>query len=71
MTTSDRLGEHVTRNYTVLAPTRSTIDPNVMAVDPSTGTPYTFAHVNSAAGAGGNGSINSPFQTIAQASGRQ
>jgi hypothetical protein len=66
-TTADRLGEHVTRNYTVLAPTRTTLDPNVVALDPSTGTPYTFAHVNSAAAPGGNGSVNSPFQTIAQA----
>ena len=66
-TTADRLGEHVTRNYTVLAPTRTSLDPNVVALDPGTGTPYTFAHVNSAAGPGGNGSVNSPFQTIAQA----
>jgi Right handed beta helix region len=62
-----RLGEHVTRNYTVLAPTRSQVDPNVTAIDPITDTPYTFAHVNSAAAAGGNGTINSPFQTIAAA----
>jgi hypothetical protein len=66
-TTADRLGEHVTRNYTVLAPTRSVVDANVAAVDPQTGTPYTFAHVNSAAAPGGNGTFNSPFQTIAQA----
>jgi hypothetical protein len=59
-----RLGEHVTRNYTVLAPTRSTVDPDVLAINPSTGTAYTFAHVNSAAAPGGNGTINSPFQTI-------
>ena len=62
-----RLGEHVTRNYTVLAPTRSQVDPNVVAIDPLTGSPYTFAHVNSAAAPGGNGTINSPFQTIAAA----
>lgn len=67
ITTADRLGEHVTRNYTVLAPTRSVVDPNVVAIDPHTNTPYTFAHVDSSAAAGGNGSINSPFQTIAQA----
>ncbi len=66
-TTADRLGEHVTRNYTVLAPTRSVVDANVLAVNPQTGTPYTFAQVNSAAAPGGNGSINNPFQTIAQA----
>jgi hypothetical protein len=64
-----RLGEHVTRNYTVLAPTRSQTDPNIVAVDPTTGTPYTFAHVNSAAAAGGTGTINSPFQTITAALG--
>jgi hypothetical protein len=62
-----RLGEHVTRNYTVLAPTRSQVDSNIVAVDPATGSPYTFAHVNSAASPGGNGTINSPFQTIAAA----
>jgi hypothetical protein len=59
-----RLGEHVTRNYTVLAPTRTQTDPNIVAVNPLTGTPYTVAHVNSAAAAGGNGTVNSPFQTL-------
>lgn len=62
-----RLGEHVTRNYTVLAPTRTEIDPNIVAIDPGTGAPYTFAHVNSAAAPGGNGTINAPFQTITAA----
>jgi hypothetical protein len=66
-TAEDRLGEHVTRNYTVLAPTRTRLDPDVVALDPQTGTPYTFAQVNSAAAPGGNGTINSPFQTIAAA----
>ncbi|HEX4072060.1 MAG TPA: right-handed parallel beta-helix repeat-containing protein [Planctomycetaceae bacterium] len=66
-TTADRLGEHVTRNYTVLAPTRTRLDSDVVAIDPQTGTPYTFAHVDSSAAAGGNGTVNSPFQTIAQA----
>ncbi len=62
-----RLGEHVTRNYTVLAPTRSQIESNIVAIDPVTNAPYTVAHVNSAASPGGNGTINSPFQTIAAA----
>jgi hypothetical protein len=62
-----RLGEHVTRNYTVLAPTRTQVDPNIVAINPLTASPYTFAHVNSAAAAGGNGTINSPFQTIGAA----
>ena len=65
-TTADRLGEHVTRNYTVLAPVRTRLDSNLLAVDPQTGTPYTFAHVDSSAASGGNGTVNSPFQTIAQ-----
>jgi hypothetical protein len=66
-TTADRLGEHVTRNYTVLAPVRTRLDSDVIATDPQTGTPYTFAHVESSAAPGGNGTVNSPFQTIAQA----
>jgi hypothetical protein len=66
-TVRDRLAEHVTRNYTVLAPTRTTVQSGLLAVDPQTGTPYTFAHVDSAAGPGGNGNFNSPFQTIGAA----
>jgi hypothetical protein len=66
-TAEGRLGEHVTRNYTVLAPTRSRVDADVVAVDPQTGSPYTFAHVDSAAAPGGNGTVNNPFQTIAAA----
>lgn len=61
-----RMGEHVTRNYTVVAEGHSAVERRV-AVDPSTGLPYTFAHVSSAAAPGGNGSVNSPFQTIAAA----
>jgi hypothetical protein len=62
-----RLGEHVTRNYTVLAPTRTQVDPNVVAINPVTGSAYTVSHVDSAAASGGNGTINSPFQTIGAA----
>jgi len=62
-----RMGEHVTRNYTVLVTSRSNVDPAVMAIDPATSQPYVVAHVNSAAAPGGNGSVNSPFQTIAAA----
>ena len=66
-TVRDRLAEHVMCNYTVLAPTRTTVQSGLLAVDPQTGTPYTFAHVDSAAGPGGNGNFNSPFQTIGAA----
>lgn len=61
-----RLGEHVTRNYTVLAPIRKEVEQRT-AIDPSTGAPYTFAHVSSSAAAGGTGSVLNPYQTIAQA----
>lgn len=66
-----RIGEHVTRNYTVLAPQHVELE-HTLAANPQTGTPYTFAHVSSSAAPGGSGGINDPFQdlTAAQASGR-
>jgi hypothetical protein len=65
-TTEGRLGEHVTRNYTVLATSESQIsDP--LAINPNTHQPYVIAHVDSSAAPGGNGSVNSPFQTLAAA----
>jgi hypothetical protein len=65
-TSYGRMGEHVTRNYTVVAEPHAQYE-TVTATDPATGKPYTFAHVASGAAAGGNGSVNSPFQTIAAA----
>jgi hypothetical protein len=67
-----RIGEHVNRNYTVVAEGHSQIQ-HVTAVDLATGGPYTFAHVVSSAAPGGDGSINNPFNTIAaaQAAGRE
>ena len=62
-----RIGERVVRNYTVLVTPQNEVTPAVLAVDPATGKPYVIAHVDSAAAAGGNGSVNSPFQTIAAA----
>lgn len=70
-TTFSRIGEHVNRNYTVVAPGRHTVE-RTTARDPSNGTVYTFAHVSSAAAPGGTGAVDNPFQSIAaaQASGR-
>lgn len=65
-TTEGRLGEHIVRNYTVLATSHSQLDDPV-AFNPSTHQPYVIAHVDSNAAPGGNGSVNSPFQTIAAA----
>lgn len=61
-----RMGEHVTRNYTVVAESHGQ-DEHLTAIDPATGTPYTFAHVSSSAAPGGTGTASSPFQTIAAA----
>ncbi len=61
-----RIGEHVTRNYTVVAPQRLQVE-QFTAIDPATGKPYTFAQVNSGAAAGGNGSVNDPFSKISTA----
>ena len=61
-----RIGEHVTRNYTVVAEGHRQIEQQT-AIDPATGNPYTFAHVASGAAAGGNGTIASPFNNIAAA----
>ncbi|HLJ10809.1 MAG TPA: right-handed parallel beta-helix repeat-containing protein, partial [Planctomycetaceae bacterium] len=58
-----RMGEHVTRNYTVVAEGHNQLE-HLTAIDPATGSPYTFAHVSSSAAPGGNGTIASPFQTI-------
>ena len=37
----------------------------VVAINPSTGTPWRVIHVNNAAAAGGNGTVESPFNTLA------
>jgi hypothetical protein len=65
-TTEGRLGERVNRNYTVLAVSESqVVDP--IAMNPNTHTPYIIAHVDSNAAPGGDGSVNSPYQTLAAA----
>ena len=62
-----RMGEHVTRNYTVVAEGHSEVD-SVTAINPATGKPYTFAHVSTAPDPPGPlGSATNPFRTIAAA----
>lgn len=65
--TKGRIGERVVRNYTVLAIQENQVETGLFAVDPATGKPYVIAHVDSNAAPGGNGSVNSPFQTLAAA----
>ena len=52
-----RIGEHVTRNYTVVAPERSTTD-TLLAINPGTGNPYRVSHVDSSGGGSDNGTVS-------------
>ena len=61
-----RIGDHVTRNYTVVAPQRLQVE-QFTAINPATGKPYTFAHVNSGASGGGDGAVKTPFSKIGAA----
>jgi hypothetical protein len=65
--TKGRMGESIHRNYTVLAIQENEIQAGMMAIDPATHQPYVIAHVDSNAAAGGNGNVNTPFQSIAAA----
>jgi hypothetical protein len=65
-TSYGRMGEHINRNYTVVAEGHHAIEHHV-AINPATGSPYTFAHVDSSAGPGGDGTVNHPFNSIAAA----
>jgi hypothetical protein len=65
-TSYGRIGEYVNRNYTVVAEGHSSVD-RLEAVNPTTGAAYTFAHVDSSAAPGGDGSVNHPFNTLAAA----
>jgi len=64
--TLGRLGEHTTRNYTVVA-THQRQNELVVARNPTTQQAWRFAHVASAGGPGGNGSVESPFHNLANA----
>lgn len=63
-----RLGEHVTRNYTVVATHQRLIE-NLLARNPATNSVYRFAHISSTGGAGGDGTVDNPFSSIAAAQG--
>ncbi|MFM8286303.1 MAG: inverse autotransporter beta domain-containing protein [Planctomycetaceae bacterium] len=63
-----RLGEHVTRNYTVVATHQRLIE-NLLARNPTTNSVYRFAHISSTGGAGGDGTVDNPFASIAAAQG--
>lgn len=57
----------VERNYNIILERTQTLGDNLIARDPTTGNPYFFRFVSGAGSAGGNGSFENPFATIAQA----
>ncbi len=65
-TSYGRIGEYVNRNYTVVAEGHNSTT-RLEAINPTTGAAYTFAHVESSAAPGGDGSVNHPFTTLAAA----
>jgi len=62
-----RMGEHVNRNYTVVAQGHNAVE-NVTAINPATGRPYTFAHVAAdPPPTGPLGSPGNPYTTLGAA----
>ncbi len=61
-----RLTEPVVRNTTVVYATQTVNTPQV-AINPATGTPIIVVHVNSAAPAGGNGTVTNPYNNLPSA----
>jgi hypothetical protein len=64
----DKLAERVVRDPNVVIQ-RSTTNTKELALDPATGRPIEVRHVDSGAGPGGDGSVEHPFQTLAQLQG--
>ncbi|HBH53593.1 MAG TPA: hypothetical protein DDY91_17035 [Planctomycetaceae bacterium] len=64
--TLGRLGEHTTRNYTVVA-THQRQNELVIARNPKTNQAYRFAHVSGGSAPVANGSFESPFHDMASA----
>lgn len=63
-----RLGEHVTRNYTVVATHQRLIE-HLLARNPTTNAVYRFAHVAGGGSAAGDGTVGNPFASISAAQG--
>lgn len=66
-TTWERMTIPVERLHNVVTATQSILDPDQIAINPATGLPYLFNHVNSAAPGPGTGAVLDPFQTIQDA----
>lgn len=60
-----RLGRRVVRDPNIVIAQQDELRTE-LAIDPSTGQPIEVRHVNSAAAAGGDGSVENPFNSLAQ-----
>ncbi len=58
---------YVERNYNVVVQRTDTNDQNVQAINPRTGQAYEIEHVSSTGSADGDGSVDNPYATVAQA----
>jgi len=66
-TTLGRIGEHVTRNYNVVAPKQRRLERDIVAVNPETGDAYVVRHVSTNGGGTDSGTVENPYDTLAEA----
>lgn len=62
-----RTDQFVHRNYNIIVSNQVDLRPGTTAINPATGRPYTVQHVSSTAGGAGQGTVENPFHTIAEA----
>ena len=62
-----RTDQFVHRNYNIIVSKQVDLMSGLTAINPATGLPYTVQHVSSAAGGMGQGTVEDPFQAIADA----
>jgi hypothetical protein len=65
--TWDRMTTPVKRNRAVVVSNQNVTEEDIVAINPVTGLPYIIRHVNSAAGGGGDGTFENPFDQITDA----
>ena len=63
-TTRDRMLDQVNRLYTIVVSEEVISEPDNIAINPDTGSPYFFRHVNSTVVGPGTGTFEDPFQQI-------
>lgn len=58
---------YVERNYNVIVQRTDTVDQNAHAINPRTGRAYEIEHVSANGSAAGDGTVDNPYATVAQA----